>query len=100
MSLFVGCAGGISIFDEKSGEFHKLGDYVLGKGTHTIAIDEQTQEIFLPQITGGRPILRIGRYNPNRSVEDCTLMAFDVLLQANSNYSFSIFKVVEEAMFG
>ncbi|MGZ3616648.1 MAG: YncE family protein [Ktedonobacteraceae bacterium] len=63
--LFVGCTGGISIFDEKSGEFHKLGDYVLGKGTHTIAIDEQTQEIFLPQITGGRPILRIGRYNPN-----------------------------------
>jgi len=63
--LFVGCAGGISVFDEKAGEFHKIGDYVLGKGTHTIAIDEQTQEIFLPQITGGRPILRIGRYNPN-----------------------------------
>ena len=63
--LFVGCNGGISVFDEKAGEFHKLGDYVLGKGTHTIAIDEQTQEIFLPQITGGRPILRIGRYNPN-----------------------------------
>lgn len=63
--LFVGCAGGISIFDEKAGEFHKLGDYVLGKETHTIAIDEQTQEIFLPQDTGGRPILRIGRYNPN-----------------------------------
>ena len=63
--LFVGCAGGISVFDEKAGEFHKLGDYTLGKGTHTIAIDEQTQEIFLPQITGGRPILRIGRYNPN-----------------------------------
>ena len=63
--LFVGCVGGISVFDEKAGEFHKLGDYVLGKGTHTIAIDEQTHEIFLPQITGGRPILRIGRYNPN-----------------------------------
>jgi hypothetical protein len=63
--LFVACKGGISVFDEKAGEFHKLGDYILGKGTHTIAIDEQTQEIFLPQITGGRPILRIGRYNPN-----------------------------------
>jgi DNA-binding beta-propeller fold protein YncE len=63
--LFVGCQGGISVFDEKAGEFHKLGDYILGKGTHTIAIDEQTQEIFLPQITGGRPILRIGRYNPS-----------------------------------
>jgi DNA-binding beta-propeller fold protein YncE len=63
--LFVGCQGGISIFDEKAGEFHKLGDYILGKGTHTIAVDEQTQEIFLPQLSGGRPILRIGRYNPN-----------------------------------
>ncbi len=63
--LFVGCQGGISVFDEKAGEFHKLGDYILGKGTHTIAVDEQTREIFLPQITGGRPILRIGRYNPS-----------------------------------
>lgn len=63
--LFVACKGGISVFDEKAGEFKKLGDYVLGKGTHTIAIDEQTQEIFLPQISGGIPILRIGRYNPN-----------------------------------
>jgi hypothetical protein len=62
--LFVACKGGISVFDEKAGEFKKLGDYILGKGTHTIAIDEQTQEIFLPQISGGRPILRIGRYNP------------------------------------
>jgi hypothetical protein len=63
--LFVACKGGISVFDEKAGEFKKLGDYILGKGTHTIAIDEQTHEIFLPQITGGMPILRIGRYNPN-----------------------------------
>ncbi len=63
--LFVACKGGISVFDEKAGEFKKLGDYVLGKGTHTIAIDEQTQEIFLPQFSGGIPVLRIGRYNPN-----------------------------------
>src|SRR6266581_6367993 len=63
--LFVACKGGISVFDEKAGEFKKLGDYVLGKGTHTIAIDEETQEVYLPQFAGGRPILRIGRYNPN-----------------------------------
>jgi DNA-binding beta-propeller fold protein YncE len=62
--LFIACKGGISIFDAKAGEFHKLGDYLLGKGTHTIAIDEQTQYIYLPQFAGGRPILRIGRYNP------------------------------------
>ncbi len=63
--LFVACKGGISVFDERAGAFHKLGDYILGKGTHTIAIDEQTQELYLPQFAGGRPILRIGRYNPN-----------------------------------
>jgi hypothetical protein len=63
--LFVACSGGISVFDEKAGEFHKLSDYILGKGTHTIAIDEETQEIFLPQFAGGRPVLRIGKYNPN-----------------------------------
>ncbi len=63
--LFVACKGGISVFAEKAGEFHKLGDYILGKGTHTIAIDEETQEVYLPQFAGGRPILRIGRYNPN-----------------------------------
>ncbi|HZO76188.1 MAG TPA: hypothetical protein VFB60_28585 [Ktedonobacteraceae bacterium] len=63
--LFVACKGGISLFDESPGQFHKLGDYILGKGTHTIAINEATQEIFLPQFAGGRPILRIGRYNAN-----------------------------------
>src|SRR6266567_3940128 len=63
--LFVGCKAGISIFDEKAGEFHKLSDQFIGKQTHTIAIDEQTQEVFLPIIIGGRPILRIARYNPN-----------------------------------
>jgi DNA-binding beta-propeller fold protein YncE len=62
--LFIACKGGISIFDTKAGEFHKLGDYLLGKGTHTIAIDEETQNIYLPQFAGGRPVLRIGRYNP------------------------------------
>ncbi|HLG62270.1 MAG TPA: hypothetical protein VKY19_10080 [Ktedonosporobacter sp.] len=63
--LFVACKGGISLFDEEPGQFHKLGDYVLGKGTHTIAINEATQEIYLPQFAGGRPILRIGKYNAN-----------------------------------
>ncbi|HEU5227541.1 MAG TPA: hypothetical protein VFU49_06980 [Ktedonobacteraceae bacterium] len=63
--LFIACKGGISLFDERAGQFHKLGDYVLGKGTHTIAINEATQEIYLPQFAGSRPVLRIGRYNAN-----------------------------------
>jgi hypothetical protein len=72
--LFVGCAGGISIFDEKAGEFHKLGDVVLGKQTHTIAFDDDVQTnqllIFLPTFIGGRPVLRIARYNPNGEIRD------------------------------
>jgi DNA-binding beta-propeller fold protein YncE len=67
--LFVGCAGGVSIFDEKAGEFHKLSDVLIGKETHTIAVVDNAQthetEVFLPMIIGGRPVLRIARYNPN-----------------------------------
>ena len=72
--LFVGCAAGISIFDEKAGEFHKLGDVVLGKQTHTIALvdDDQTHEllVFLPTIIGGMPVLQVARYNPNGVLRD------------------------------
>jgi hypothetical protein len=63
--LFVACKAGISVFAEQAGAFHKLGDYVLGKGTHTIAMDEETQYIYLPLNVGGRPTLRIAKYNPN-----------------------------------
>nr|HET6905061.1 YncE family protein [Ktedonobacteraceae bacterium] len=66
--LFVGCAAGISIFDESGRGLKKLGgDYFLGGGSHhTIAIDEATQLIYLPQPSvGERPILRIIKYNAN-----------------------------------
>lgn len=66
--LFVGCAAGISIFDESGRGLKKLGgDYYLGGGSHhTIAIDEATQLIYLPQPSvGERPILRIIKYNAN-----------------------------------
>ena len=65
--LFVACSSGISVFDVKGGTIHRLGpDYVLGKGTHTIALDETTQHIYLPLAdAGGRPVLRIVKYNPN-----------------------------------
>jgi DNA-binding beta-propeller fold protein YncE len=65
--LFVGCAGGISIFDESGRGLKKLGDYFLGGGSHhTIAIDEATQLIYLPQPSvGERPILRVIKYQPN-----------------------------------
>lgn len=65
--LVVGCAGGISLFDESGRQLKKLGDYFLGGGSHhTIAIDEATQLIYLPQPSvGGRPVLRVIQYVPN-----------------------------------
>ena len=65
--VFVGCAGGISIFDESGGGLKKLGDYFLGGGSHhTVAIDEATQLIYLPQPSvGQRPVLRVIKYVPN-----------------------------------
>ncbi len=65
--LFVGCAGGISIFDESGGGLKKLGDYFLGGGSHhSVAIDETTQLIYLPQPSvGERPVLRVIKYVAN-----------------------------------
>jgi len=63
--LFVACKAGISIFDITPGKFTKLGDEIVGKGTHTLLVDPSTQLVYLPIITGGRPILRVARYNPN-----------------------------------
>lgn len=63
--LIVGCRGGISLFDERAGAFHKLGDYQMGKNTHSIALDETTQYLYTPISNGGRPVLRIIRVNPS-----------------------------------
>jgi hypothetical protein len=63
--LFVACAAGISMFDITPGHFHKLGDEIVGKQTHTIAIDPVTQTVYLTFTIGGRPVLRILKYNPN-----------------------------------
>ena len=63
--LFVAGSGGITIFDEKASEFHRLGIAIIGKETHTIAINEQANEMYFPIFAGGIPVLRITRYNPN-----------------------------------
>lgn len=64
--VFVGCKSVISVFSNQPGNFHLLGEYLVGKGTHTLAVDEATQLIYLPLVeVGGRPTLRIVKYNPN-----------------------------------
>ncbi len=63
--LFVAGSGGVTICDEKAGEFHRPGLAIIGKETHTITINEQKQEMYFPIFAGGLPILRITRYNPN-----------------------------------
>ncbi|MDQ2903479.1 MAG: hypothetical protein ABI456_11635 [Ktedonobacteraceae bacterium] len=62
--LFVACGGGVTIFDEKSGEFHRLGLNFVARGAHSIAINEQTQQMYFPIFAGGLPLLRVTRYNP------------------------------------
>jgi len=63
--LFVACKGGISIFDITPNKFRKISDEIIGKGTHTLAVDPATQTVYLPIVIGGRPVLRIARYDPN-----------------------------------
>ena len=68
--LFVGCASGVSVFDESraiNGVVHKLRDYTISSSSaHSIAVDENTHMIYIPLTdVGGRPILRIEQYNPN-----------------------------------
>lgn len=64
--VFVASAAGISIFQTSGLAMKWLGTYTFGVNTHSIAINEQTQEIYLPlPKVGNRPVLRILRYNPN-----------------------------------
>lgn len=64
--LFVACSEGVTVFDESGRSLRRLGTYIVGKDTHTLAVDESTQMIYLPMADiGGRPVLRIDRYNPS-----------------------------------
>jgi hypothetical protein len=64
--VFVASGAGISIFQQGASAFKWLGTYSFGVNTHTIVVNEQTQEIYLPLVKeGNRPVLRILRYNAN-----------------------------------
>lgn len=56
--IFVGCSGGVSVFDDSNNQMHKIGhNFIIGKGdTHTIFVDPTTQDVYSPETdVGGRP---------------------------------------------
>jgi DNA-binding beta-propeller fold protein YncE len=65
--LFIGCTAGIAMFDESGGQLTSLGSqFVGGNSNHTIFINEDTQEVYVPiPSAGNRPVLRILQYVPN-----------------------------------
>ncbi|HLG61893.1 MAG TPA: YncE family protein [Ktedonosporobacter sp.] len=67
--LYVASSTSISIFDEReaaNGILHKVGDFIISSSSsHTIAVDDTTHNIFIALTdVGGRPIMRVERYNP------------------------------------
>ncbi|MBA2288465.1 MAG: hypothetical protein H0W02_23560 [Ktedonobacteraceae bacterium] len=64
--ILIGCQFGVSVLDERNGSLRKLGDFFVGKGSHTLVVDEATHTIYLPIANvGGRPVLRVEHYDPN-----------------------------------
>jgi DNA-binding beta-propeller fold protein YncE len=63
--LYVGTAVGISVFKETGRQLQWLGNYSLGHGNHTIAVDDVTHDLYAPVTRlGNRPVLRIMHYYP------------------------------------
>lgn len=64
--LYVACSAGIALFQEEGRSLRWLGTYTYGVNTHSLAVNEETHEIYLPFVrVGSRPVLRIRRYDLN-----------------------------------
>ncbi len=62
--LYVASGAGITLFKENGLEFRWLGSYTFGVSTHSLIVNEETHEIYIPlPRVGGRPVLRIMQYN-------------------------------------
>jgi hypothetical protein len=63
--VFVGCAGGVSVFDDSNNQLHRIGSFIIGKGdTHTIFVDPTTQDVYSPETdVGGRPEMVIFHFD-------------------------------------
>ncbi|MBV9689048.1 MAG: YncE family protein [Ktedonobacteraceae bacterium] len=71
--LFVGCATGVSVFDESkasSGSLTKFKDYpVSTNSSHSIAVDDSSHNLYIPLVdVGNRPVMRIEHYNSRGTV--------------------------------
>ena len=66
--VFVSCGVGVAVFQEEGRNLKWLGNYNYGINMHTVAVNEETHEMYLPLTrVGNRPVLRIMRYNPQTS---------------------------------
>jgi len=66
--VFVGCGVGLAVFQEEGRNLKSLGYFNYGINMHTVAVNEETHELYLPLTrVGNRPVLRIMRYNPQPS---------------------------------
>jgi hypothetical protein len=66
--VYVGCGVGLAVFQEEGRNLKWLGNYNYAMNMHTVTVNEETHEIYLPLTrVGNRPVLRIMRYNPNAS---------------------------------
>ncbi|MBV8695142.1 MAG: hypothetical protein JO183_06620 [Ktedonobacteraceae bacterium] len=71
--LFVGCATGVSVFDESkasSGSLKKFNDYLVSTdSSHSIAVDDSNHNLYIPLVdVGNRPVMRIEHYNSQGTV--------------------------------
>jgi YVTN family beta-propeller protein len=59
--LYVACESGVvSVFQEQGHTVRKVGDQFVAPEAHSIAVDQQTHQVYLPlEEVGGKPVLRI-----------------------------------------
>src|SRR6266487_31902 len=63
--LYVACESGVvSVFQEQGHKVPKVGDQFVAPEAHSIAVDQQTHQVYLPlEDVGGKPVLRIAVFS-------------------------------------
>ena len=61
--LYMACGAGVAIFKIDGRNFTWLTTYNPGVNTHSVAVNQETHEVYLPLVRiGGRAVLRIMQY--------------------------------------